>query len=296
MFSFHRVDIGPRCVDIPVADFRGHAPGKTLLVTAGMDGDEYASIEAAYRLAEEFSTRAFVGRLVVVPLVNIMGFWNECSQNPLDGLFPKMRLLGKEGGSSTERLTHWLSSHYALQADCWYDAHGGAMTEGLHPFLWAWRGPRTSELVSTIRDARLADVFVDERAHFGSGASLLAKHGCAYMIGESGQRGRREEADIARHTTWVHGVMHAMGMLDDVASPAAQDVYSRVAFVTARTEGIWRPAHSSLTVTKGEVLGECVGIDGRLLHTVRAPSGGVRLWWKETMALRKGDVLCAIAH
>lgn len=290
-----RVDIGPRTIDISVADFSGSAPGKTLLVTAGMDGDEYASIEAAYRLVEEFSARDFRGRLVVIPIVNIMGFWNECSQNPIDGLFPKMRLIGKEKGSSTERLMHWISSTYAVRADGWYDAHGGAITEGVTPLLWTQRTSRTAQLVDTLRDMHLADVFMDGRADLWSATAVLAKRGCMYTIGESGSRGKREEEDIARHTRWVHGVMHALGMIDDAPAPVPQEVFTKVAYCMAPAEGIWRPLPAQREVTRGDILGECVRIDSKIRRVVKAPATGVRMWWKETMALRRGDVLCAIA-
>lgn len=296
MLVQQHVDIGPRTIDIPVADFSGSAPGKTLLVTAGMDGDEYASIEAAYRLAEEFSVRDFRGRLVVIPIVNIMGFWNECSHNPIDGLFPKMRLLGKEKGSSTERLMHWLSTTYVGGADAWYDAHGGAITEGVTPLLWTQRTPRTAPLVDALRDMRLADVFMDERAGLWSAAAILGKSGCVYTIGESGSRGKRAEEDIARHTRWMHGMMHALGMVDDAPAPVSQDVFTKVAYCMAPSEGIWRPLPTQREVTKGDVLGECVSIDNRNRRIVKAPATGVRMWWKETMALRSGDVLCAIAQ
>lgn len=297
MFLCQRVHIGPRAVDIPVADISGSAPGKTLLMTAGMDGDEYASIAAAYRLADEFASREFRGRLVIIPIVNIMGFWNECSANPVDGLFPKMRLIGSARGSSTELLMHWLSSTYALHADCWYDAHGGAITERVQPLLWTWRHRKTSAFVDAVRDARLAEMYVDDTAGFASGAAVLARAGCAYVVGESGDRGRRDETDIARHTDWVHGMMHALGMVDVAPQPVAQSVYTRVAFVFAPGEGIWQPAPVTTTrVAKGDVLGTCMSIDGKTTRVVVAPKQGVRMWWKDTMALRKGDVVCAIAQ
>ncbi len=296
MLTPKRVDVGPRAIDIPVADFVGSAPGKTLLVTAGMDGDEYASIEAAYRLVEEFSRRDFRGRLVVVPIVNVMGFWNECSQNPVDGLFPKARLMGKQNGTSTERLMHWLTSTYAVNADCWFDAHGGAITERVRPLLWTWRARTTSVIVDSLRQAQMAELFVDDVAHFGGGAAMLAQEGCAYVIGESGECGRREERDIARHTAWIHGVMHLLGMIDEAPTPIAQETCSKVAYVMAPMEGIWRPEPAAASITKGDVLGTCTSIDGRKRSTVKAPATGVRMFWKETMALRRGDVVCAIAH
>jgi predicted deacylase len=46
-------------------------PQKTLLITAGIDGDEYAGIEVAYRLIDG-SDRPFAGRLLIIPIVNML--------------------------------------------------------------------------------------------------------------------------------------------------------------------------------------------------------------------------------
>ena len=56
------LDLGSAVIRVPVADIKGRAPGKTLLVTAGVDGDEYASIDAAYTMIDEVNKASFNGR------------------------------------------------------------------------------------------------------------------------------------------------------------------------------------------------------------------------------------------
>lgn len=282
---------------VPVAIFEGERPGKTLLVTGGMDGDEYAGIAAAYRLIDDFVDGDFAGRLIVVPIVNVPGFAAECSQNPMDQAFPKSRMLGRPNGMPTDRLVHWLVSSFALGADCWHDMHGGAITEGLQPFLWLYRtGYATDALNDAIHASRLAEIVVDERLRFGK-AAALGKQRCAYMLAESGARGERCAADVERHLRWVRGVMHCMGMIDEPIAPVADmRVYRRVAYYTAPFTGIWDPHEARATVNKGDSVGVCRTMDGRGERTLRFRENGVRLWWKETMALRKGDLLCAVGH
>jgi len=64
MINLSTVDLGVKKIKIPVAEISGKKYGKTLLVTAGMDGDENSGIEAAYRLIEEFKDRNFYGNLI----------------------------------------------------------------------------------------------------------------------------------------------------------------------------------------------------------------------------------------
>ncbi|MBI1908359.1 succinylglutamate desuccinylase/aspartoacylase family protein [Candidatus Uhrbacteria bacterium] len=266
-------------------------------MTAGMDGDEYAGMEAAYRLIDRLGAGEFSGRVIVVPVVNAPGFAAECSQNPLDGLLPKMRGLGRPNGSPTDRLLSWLST-YIRQAECGYDMHGGALTEGLQPFLWLHRVPGEADaLHAQIVESRLAETIVDERAMRISKAEVLAREGRAYILAESGARGERRPEDIERHLRWVHGVMALMGMVDGGVTPVAEArVFHRVKYYVAPFDGIWRAADARKDIRKGEAVGTCTRLDGTGAAVIRFRQNGIRLWWKETMALRKGDVVCAVAY
>jgi hypothetical protein len=195
------VDLGAEKVKIPIADIAGKTPGKTLLIAAGMDGDEYASIEAAYALIEKYQSGDFSGRLVVVPIVNKPGFTMQISKNPLDGLYPKYTYPGKAGGSATERLMHWLSS-YASAADAWIDLHGGNMTESITPCLLVYKtGSNLDALAERWYKRSGAEIVLIEPATDSPPALALAPR-CLYAIAESGERGERNPNDIARHITY----------------------------------------------------------------------------------------------
>ncbi len=60
-------------VEIPFFLVEGAAPGSCLLVTAGVHGSEYCSIEAALRL-REVSPDEIRGTLLVLPILNVRGF------------------------------------------------------------------------------------------------------------------------------------------------------------------------------------------------------------------------------
>lgn len=127
------VNLGEKTIHVPVATINGNAEGPSLLITAGNDGDEYAGIAAAYRLIEEFSKLSFAGKLRIIPIVNIPGFENEMSKNPIDQKFPKYIYPGNPSGSASERLRFWISE-FAESSDFWLDLHGGSLVESLVPF------------------------------------------------------------------------------------------------------------------------------------------------------------------
>ena len=294
------VGLGSTSTSVPVAVLHGNRPGKTLLVTGGTDGDEYAGMEAAYAIVERFADGDFAGKIVVIPVLNMPGYLDECSQNPLDQRFPKMVFPGKVNGTPTERMMHWLVSGYANHADAWIDLHGGAITEGLHPFLWLYESgvPAVDLLAQTFLRSSGADTVVFEKVGAGSKAGTLAGRGCLYAIAESGERGCRTDEDVSRHVGWTVALMAAMGMVDaptETPRESQPKVLRRAAIVSVPYEGIWYPADlSDPTVEKGMRLGICVRLDGTGSREIVAPSDGTVLWWKQTMAMRQGDVLVAL--
>jgi predicted deacylase len=295
------VDLGVKKVQVPVAEIIGKQPGKTLVVTAGMDGDEYAGIAAAYELIDRYADGNFAGRLVVIPVVNVCGFAAECSQNPLDDAFPKNVFPGRTNGSATERLVHWLKDAWFDGADCVFDCHGAAITEGLTPFLWVYRsGNLHAELIDAVIHRSCAELVVEERVGMGTKAHALAKQGCVYILAESGGAGKARAVDISRHLRWIEATMVSLGMIDGrdaTEGEVKSAVYQRVSYTIAPCDGIWCPEpFGGSTLESNALLGTYTSLRGTGKTPVYVRHGGVRLWWKETMAMRKGDVLCAVAY
>lgn len=232
LFRRVSVDLGIRTIEIPVAEIKGARAGKTLLVTAGMDGDEYAGMCAAFRLVETFQDKAFSGRLIVVPLINQPGYEAGLSENPIDHKFPKHIFPGRALGSASERLMHWLTTTFVSEANAWHDMHGGAHDEHLRPFLWVskTRNATMDELTQNLLRTTSAQTVLQERAKFFSKERQLAKRGCWFVLAESGELGEQKAEDIERHVRWVKETMAVLGMLD--ALPKNSDrpprIFSRV--------------------------------------------------------------------
>lgn len=292
------LDLGGILIKIPVADMRGGAPGPTVVVTAGMDGDEYTGIEAAYRIIEEMRSAQFVGRLVVIPIINIPGFEHECSHCPIDGQFPKNFFPGNADGSATEKIIDWLVQKYLTGATLWIDLHSGAITEGLNPFVYLYEtdSDRVDTLTQKLIEAAISPTILLQTASWGSKQARLAKMGCAYVLAESGARGNSSEGDVQRHITLIKDAMSAAGMI--AARPAHGTtplILHDVAYVHAPYNGLWRARPIGTSIHKGDEIGEWCRLDGSDKKMIYAPFTGTPLWWKETLSMRHGDVLLAIA-
>ena len=71
-------------LSMPVLTARGRKDGPTLVVTAGVHGDEYEGMEAIYRTYEALDPDRLKGTFVAVPIVTLTAFWLGIRCNPVD--------------------------------------------------------------------------------------------------------------------------------------------------------------------------------------------------------------------
>jgi predicted deacylase len=175
-----------------------------VLITAGVDGDEYDGIEAAKYLISHYQGDVSI---TVIPIVNIAGNQAKVSQNPLDGLYPKHIFPGSKYGSSSSRLMYELSK-YTNGIELWIDLHGGATDEHLNPFVWAQQtnnitvDKRTTRILSHLKTTTLFT-----RSATLPPANSLAKSNISYILLESGELGRATKRNTQRHIDWISTIL-----------------------------------------------------------------------------------------
>ncbi|MHA7588924.1 succinylglutamate desuccinylase/aspartoacylase family protein [Vibrio harveyi] len=62
---------------LPVLVFKGEKPGKKIMITAGVHGDEYNGVLAAQKTARELIGKDIAGTVTVVPTINLTGMLNH---------------------------------------------------------------------------------------------------------------------------------------------------------------------------------------------------------------------------
>lgn len=62
---------------LPVLVFKGKKPGKKIMITAGVHGDEYNGVLAAQKTARELIGKDIAGTVTVVPTINLTGMVNH---------------------------------------------------------------------------------------------------------------------------------------------------------------------------------------------------------------------------
>ena len=277
--------------EVPAIALRGARPGPTLLVTAGVHGAEYASIEAAYRLAT-LDPSELSGTLVVLPIVNRPAYRVRAIYgNPIDGKNLNRQFPGDPAGSFAPRLAHWLTDAWVRHADAYLDLHGGDLNEALTPFVLYARGDE--------RARALAEAFgipyVISSASAGHSYAAAAALGVPAVLAEAGGQGLFPEHDVLTLVDGARRAMRHLGMLVGAPTPRPTVPIERFVVLTSDHEGRWYPrVRLDARVEAGQPLGEIRDLLGNVTQEVMAPVSGTVLYYVATLAIDRGDPLVGI--
>jgi len=280
-------------LNIPFSIVEGAQPGPCLLVTAGVHGSEYCSIETALRLMKT-DPATLKGTIVVLPILNVQGFHKRSIYvMPEDGRNLNRMFPGKADGSVSERLAHWLVSQVYPKVDAYLDLHGGDLDESLAPFTIY---PATCE-----RSRTLAEVFgIPVAIAAGDGGYTVNasfKLGVPSILPEVSGNGLWGDDTVGEMTAGVRRVMRHLGMIDEPVEPAPDKKPQHVTmWVPAATaDGLWYPS-KDLTdpVSVGEVLGEIRDVFGKVLATIRSEKEGFILYRLTSLSVNTGEALLGI--
>ncbi|MBZ6078968.1 succinylglutamate desuccinylase/aspartoacylase family protein [Microvirga puerhi] len=280
-------------VEIPFGIIEGSEPGPCLLVTAGVHGSEFCSIETAIRLMKR-RPQDIKGTLVVLPILNVQGFHRRSIYiMPEDGKNLNRMFPGKADGSTSERLAHWLVTQVYPQVDAYLDLHGGDLSESLAPFTLYPNGCEKSKALATAFGIPV------NIAAGGEGYTINAayKVGVPSILPEVSGNGLWGEDTVGEMTAGVERVMHYLGMI----SGSVKSVLEKAPkFVTmwvpsAPCDGLWYAAKEiSDSVAVGEVLGEVRDVFGKVLATIRSEKDGFILYRLTSLSVNKGEALLGV--
>ena len=279
-------------LEIPFGLVEGAEPGPCLLITAGVHGSEFCSIEAAVRVMKT-RPEGIKGTLLVLPILNVEAFHNrniyimpQDAKN-LNRMFP-----GKPEGTISERLAHWLTTSVYPQADAYIDMHGGDLDETLEPFTVY---PAACEKSKALAAAFGIPVAV---ASSGAGYTVDAAHkaGTPGILPEMSGNGLWNEETVGRLTDGVRRVMRHIGMVEG-PRPAPPENFKPVTMwvPTAPCKGLWYAAKEPTDlVAEGDLLGEIRDVFGKVLASIRSEKAGFVLYRLTSLSVNQGEALIGV--
>ncbi len=282
-----------RDVVIPVRVRRGHEPGPTVAVTATVHGDEINGMGVVRRLIVEQSLSLTRGTLVLVPVINVLGFERKSRYMPdrrdLNRSFP-----GSVGGSLTARFAHAVFNEIVKKVDCLIDLHAAAQSRTNYPNVRAdLDNPKVAEL------ARLfgAELTVHGKGPEGSLRRCAVEAGVPTIILEAGEVWKIEPAMEEVGLRGVMNVLAGLNMIDDDPVPPAYLAVSReTTWVRSGHGGILRfHVAPGDDVEEGQPIATATTLLCKELATIESPAAGIVLGMTTLPAVVPGDPVAHIA-
>ncbi len=201
------IDYQPVTMSVEV--FRGRRPGPSLLLTAGIHGDEIIGVEILRRLLKSRTLRSLRGTLVVVPVVCMPAFLSRSRYLPdrrdLNRLFP-----GSPDGSLGGRLAATFAEEIVSKCTHAIDFHAGAIGR---PNLPQIRISPDDEASMDLAKAFQPPVILETSLRDGSLRSLFSKRKIPSLLYEAGEAERLDSAAVRYGLRGIFSVMRHLEML-----------------------------------------------------------------------------------
>ena len=290
-----------RDYEMPAIVVNGARPGKTLLVTAGIHAGEFNGTPAVIRVGRELNPKEMSGRVILLPCVNISGFWTLHPRTlPEDDFNLNGQYPGAPEGTVGERLADFFVREIFPQVDFMLDLHGGSRGERMTPLVFFPTHSRVREAALSAAMALNVGFLVESQATKGQYSyaahdmdipGLLIERGDGYFCEpEWVDADRRDILLLIDHL----GICKAPAGMYDAA--LERRVFREAVYLESDVDGLWTPNVKANTPVKaGALLGVVYDFYGEPIREVRAERDGHVLYVNTALSAPVGAFQVAVA-
>lgn len=292
--------IGPG-IEIPFFEYVGNPSGPHLTVLAGIHGAEYCSIAAARKFIFDLDLKDVLGKLTVVPVVNILAFWQRSAfVIPIDNQNLNRAFPGKENGSYTEQYAFYVFERFIKNTDYLLDMHAGDIPESLEPFTLFEESSVEDKSLEMAKSYGIKHIVRQPKSALvvsGSTSSAAASIGVPAITAESGQNGILDQVAVNRHLEGLRNLAISLGVISGQKSEQSEySLYDGWNWLRAQSEGWWEPTvPTGKSVRKGDLLGTLSQVWGEESQEIRAPEDGRVLFQTSSPAVSRDGILIGLA-
>jgi N2-acetyl-L-2,4-diaminobutanoate deacetylase len=121
-------------IKIPITSIK-NGDGPTLLLTAGVHGDEYEGPVVLSQLAQLLSHQHIRGQIIIIPTLNPNASLAATRLSPIDHLDMNRSFPGNAHGSITNKITHFVSTELLPKVEYVIDFHSGGRSLEFLPVI-----------------------------------------------------------------------------------------------------------------------------------------------------------------
>ncbi|MBK1882168.1 succinylglutamate desuccinylase/aspartoacylase family protein [Luteolibacter pohnpeiensis] len=292
-----RLEIGKNfsgsSVTLPLMVWRAPEDGPVVGITAAVHGDEINGTGAIRRLIQEPPFTLTHGTLILVPVVNIMGFERHSRYMPdrrdLNRCFP-----GSLHGSLSSRLARAVFDQVVGRCDYLIDLHTAAVRRTNFPNVRTdFDEPECARLARAFG----CEVIVNSAGPDGSLRKAAVKSGCPTIVLEAGEVWKVEPSVQELTLRGISNVLAELQMTGGVCEPPPHQVIVRETRWIRSESGGFLHFHVAPgdAVAEGQAVASSTNLLGSEMEIIRSPLAGVVMGMTTMPAVGPGDPVVHIA-
>ncbi|RYM33381.1 succinylglutamate desuccinylase/aspartoacylase family protein [Brumimicrobium glaciale] len=277
-------------IQIPVIVSHANKTGPTLLLLAGLHGDEINGIESVRQIIKKGWHKPNYGTVICIPVFNIFGFLNLSREFPdgrdLNRVFP-----GTKNGSLASQFAYIFMKEIAPLTDVTIDFHTGASQRNNYAQTRCdFRDKESRELCEVFA----APFTIDSAVIAKSIRNSVTKLGKRYILFEGGKANRIDNFAVQTAIDGTLRVMQHLGMrYFDVEPPKEErHIIKRTKWIRASSSGVLNlRVNNGQYVEKGSILAIISDPYGKFERSVKSPTNGFIFNVNEMPLVNKGDAI-----
>lgn len=276
-------------IDIPVHVFNAKKAGPTVLLQAGLHGDEINGVETLRRLLQDKTFKIQKGSVIVVPILNIFGFIHFSRDVP-DGKDVNRSFPGTRSGSLASRIAYNYTKEVLPQIDLAIDLHTGGAKRHNFPQI---RFTEDDDMSKELAEAFSAPFYFASRLINGSFRRTMFRMNKPSIVYEAGESMRFDEQSIEVGVAGIKNVLSKLEILSSENRSAKKPTYlEKTKWLRAAKAGMFVPkVNNGSKVNKGQVLGMVTDIHINKNKQIKAPFDGYVFCVNNQAVVNQGDAL-----
>lgn len=275
--------------------FRSEKEGPTVLLLAGMHGDEINGIEIVRKAVfSGLFDRLICGNVIAIPVLNIYGFMNFSRSLP-DGKDVNRSYPGSSKGSLASRVAHMMSTKILPLVDFGIDFHTGGDSRFNFPQI---RYTPNSEEGKVLAEIFNPPVLLEKPVIAKTLRSEARSRKIPVIVYEGGETLRLDGNTIEIGLDGIKRILQAKSMISNEMMHESSFIrFKRSTWIRAHESGIFIWAQSSgRHVKKGDKLGNIFNPNGTEKSTVTAHKDGYLIAHNNIPVVNIGDALFNLAY
>ncbi len=276
-------------IEIPVHVIHSKNKGPSILLSAGMHGEETNGIEIIRKLISREEVQGLkCGTLIAIPVINIVSFLYGSRDLP-DGRDLNRCFPGTKHGSLGSRIAYDLMKHIVPIIDFGVDFHtGGAKINNYPQLRCVFDFPANLALAEKFS----APIIIDSHYREGTFRHEASKKNKPILVYEGGESMRFDYLAINEGVNGCLRLMQSYGMVDAELPDNPTVKIKKDTWVRANASGLFHMnASNGAYVSKGDLLGVICNPFGDIENKIISSVDGYIVGINNQPVVNEGDAL-----